>query len=742
MENLHGRIETITVLFEPVRILQKYSLNEICFIGILDKIELEIPLEALTSVDVTTITGGLYRVKIFKHEMKDNAFFAIPVDPRSPYSLILFARWGIKSWCELKPVGQILVADGMIETKTLEEALIEQKKLREKKIGEIISEQTPVSQTAIEEKILKAKMEGRHPRIPVGELLIEEGVITREQLEHALAEQEKGKKKKLGELLIEKGFITEDQLIRVLAKKFYMPTVDLNNEIPNPKALETVPFEISQQLKIFPILDDGTKLVVATCDPTDYSIYDYLRFYSGRRVELVATTRRQIEEAIQRYYPNRIPYSDQTIEDFVLIGDEEVEKEEEILSISESDSKIVNLANKLLIDAYNKEASDIHLEPGFGDYPFTIRYRIDGILRIAHQIPSSYRKALISRLKIMANLDITEHRKPQSGKILIKYQDRKIEYRLEVTPTVGGNEDAVLRILSLAKPLPLESMGFSSHNLELFKKLLEHPYGIILCVGPTGSGKTTTLHSALSQINTAERKIWTVEDPVEIVQPGLRQVQVNPKIGVTFAEVLRSFLRADPDVIMVGEMRDFETAKTAIEASLTGHLVLSTLHTNSAPETIQRLIEMGIDPINFADALLGILAQRLARRLCDRCKYPYHPSQDEFERMVYYYNADWWKKHGMPSYHNDLLLYRKAGCNACNGTGYRGRLAIHELLTGTKKIKEAIKNKRHSDEVKEIALEEGMRTLLMDGIAKVLRGETDLEQVLKVCLTSTVMDYR
>ncbi|HOJ51402.1 MAG TPA: ATPase, T2SS/T4P/T4SS family [Syntrophales bacterium] len=741
-EDLSAHAEWVTILVEPVHILQKYALNDICTIRILERLNLA-QLNGAPEIEVATVTGNIYRVRTCEGMDYERGFWGIPLNGSSPYSLIFFTWVGVKTSCELEKLGQMLFKQGVVEREELEKALAEQEKLRERKLGEIISSQTAISHRAIEEKIEKAKREGRHPRIRVGDILIEAGLITKDQLERALAEQEKGKKKKLGELLIEKGLITEDQLVHVLAHKFRMPMVDLDKEIPNPKALETVPFEIAQRLKVFPLLDDGVKLVAATCDPTDYSIYDYLRFYTRRRIELVAATRRQIEEAIVRHYPKASFLTDHVIEDLtVLEAKEEAEEEDATLSLSESDSQIVNIVNKLLIDAFTKDASDIHLEPGMGDTPLTIRYRIDGICRIAHQIPNSYRRAIISRLKIMANLDIAERRKPQSGKILIKYQNRKIEYRLEVTPTVGGNEDAVLRILTSAKPLPLEKMGFSPKNLQWFKTILEYPYGIILCVGPTGSGKTTTLHSALSHINKEERKIWTAEDPVEIVQPGLRQVQVLPKIGLTFAEVLRSFLRADPDVIMIGEMRDFETAKTAVEASLTGHLVLSTLHTNSAVETIQRLIEMGIEPVNFADALLGILAQRLARRLCEKCKEPYHPTREEFDRLVFHYNAYWWERHEMPTYDDHTLLWRKVGCNNCGGTGYRGRLAVHELVVGTEKIKKEIKARATADTIRNTALEEGMRTLLMDGISKVLQGETDLEQILKVCITSTVSDYR
>lgn len=305
---------------------------------------------------------------------------------------------------------------------------------------------------------------------------------------------------------------------------------------------------------------------------------------------------------------------------------------------------------------------------------------------------------------------------------------------METMATVEGCEDAVLRVLSSSKPLSLKDMGFSPTNLESFKEMLEKPYGIILCVGPTGSGKTTTLHSAIAHINTPERKILTAEDPVEITQKGLRQVQVNARIGLTFQYALRSFLRADPDVIMIGEMRDTETTKTAIEASLTGHLVFSTLHTNSAPETVTRLIEMGMDPFNFSDAILGVLAQRLVRRLCERCKAPYHPDMAEYEDLVRAYGEEWFKANEMPPYSDDLKLMRKTGCEACGGSGYKGRVAIHELLVGTEAVKTAIKQNMPLDEFKTLALHEKMTTLRMDGIFKVFQGIMDISEVMRVCI--------
>jgi len=341
----------------------------------------------------------------------------------------------------------------------------------------------------------------------------------------------------------------------------------------------------------------------------------------------------------------------------------------------------------------------------------------------------------VQRLKIMARLDISERRKPQDGKIRFKHSKGVIELRVATIPTANQNEDVVMRILAGSKPLPLDKMGFSERNLTRFKEIVQKPYGICLVVGPTGSGKTTTLHSALGFINTEDMKIWTAEDPVEITQKGLRQVQVQPKIEFTFAAAMRSFLRADPDVIMVGEMRDHETAAIGIEASLTGHLVFSTLHTNSAPETITRLLDMEIDPFNFADALLGIMAQRLIRTLCPKCKEGYHPSEEEWDEIMEVYGREFFSGLGI-KYSPDTTLYKPnpKGCAACNNTGYKGRMGVHELLTGTDEIKRAVQRRAPIDELRALALKQGMRTLLQDAMEKALRGVTDIKQARSIAV--------
>jgi type II secretory ATPase GspE/PulE/Tfp pilus assembly ATPase PilB-like protein len=361
--------------------------------------------------------------------------------------------------------------------------------------------------------------------------------------------------------------------------------------------------------------------------------------------------------------------------------------------------------------------------------------RIDGACTIYSTIPFSYKNAVVSRIKIMSDLDIAERRKPQDGKIAFKkYGGKDIELRVATIPTQGGLEDIVMRILAAGEPIPLNKMGFSEINYNNFIDVVTQPYGIIFVCGPTGSGKTTTLHSALGYINKTETKIWTAEDPVEITQRGLRQVQVKPKIGFDFAAAMRSFLRADPDVIMVGEMRDKETTSIGIEASLTGHLVFSTLHTNSAPESITRLLDMGMDPFNFADAILAILAQRLVRTLCKDCKKGYNPTEEEYNELMREYGEDDFKKNVDIPYSEDLKLYKPEGCDICNNTGYRGRMAIHELLMGTDEMKKLIQIQAKMEDLRNQAVTDGMTTLKQDGIEKIFAGKCDLLQVRKVCI--------
>ena len=418
--------------------------------------------------------------------------------------------------------------------------------------------------------------------------------------------------------------------------------------------------------------------------------------------------------------------------------------EVEDAQIEQSDNSLVKLINKMILEAQAQGVSDIHVECAAGREKVRIRFRKDGRLAPYLELPHTYRAALLARLKIMCDLDISERRKPQDGKITFSkfHPGSRLELRLATIPTAGGLEDAVLRLLASARPLPLDQLGLSEHNLAALQEAVQRPYGMVLCVGPTGSGKTTTLHSAMASINVPERKIWTAEDPVEITQKGLRQVQVNPKIDWTFAKALRAFLRADPDVIMVGEIRDQETAQMAIEASLTGHLVLSTLHTNSAAETVTRLLDMGMDPFNFADSLLAVLAQRLVRRLCPKCRTARVATPGEIDELAEDWLHAWGDAGGRPdkdalmaswtgrhAQDGRLMFHHAPGCAACDHTGYKGRVALHELLRISRPIRRLVQSSTRAELIQRTAIEEGLRTLRQDGIEKVLAGLTTIADV-------------
>ena len=511
-----------------------------------------------------------------------------------------------------------------------------------------------------------------------------------------------------------------------------------------------------------PVDDTPEGLVICTTDPERIQASRVVNnIFPKSRLSYRVCTQREFKSTLSAFYGGSGDAGSGEMDlgsmDDLLISmggeDDEAAVSQEDVSAA-ADNELVKLVNKIIVDAYKMGASDIHIEPTPGKAKTQIRLRKDGSLLNYIEVPATYRNALVTRLKIMCDLDISEKRKPQDGKIKFKkYGPLDIELRVATIPSQGGVEDVVMRILASGEPIPLDNMGFSVHNLELVKKTVSKPYGLFFVCGPTGSGKTTTLHSILKHINTPDTKIWTAEDPVEITQKGLRQVQINKKAGLTFDIIMRAFLRADPDVIMVGEMRDKETVSIGIEASLTGHLVFATLHTNSAPESIIRLLDMGMDPFNFADALLGILAQRLAKRLCKDCKKPHVATQDEIKDLLSEYseelkNSETWKKdpnaalkaqyaEWVKLFADDkgqIILYDHVGCDKCSGTGYRGRVGLHELLIGTDSVKKAIQEHARVAELFAIALEEGMRTLKQDGIEKVLLGITDMHQVRAVCI--------
>ena len=572
--------------------------------------------------------------------------------------------------------------------------------------------------------------------------LLQNALVTADQLQKALS-LSKNSNRSVESVLIQEFKIRKKEVGKSLSLFYGCPFRTFDPNVP-------VPVELIGSLKKPFLLHDmwvplgwsqkGVEILID--DPGDLRKTGLIRgLTKTKRIHFSVAIKEDIEAFIRHFFNRKTEDSvKEMIDDLELIPDISFEEDDDQKEmdmeekVDESSSQVVRLVDQVIVNALRRNASDIHIEPSPVTNKTGIRLRLDGVCQEYLQVPNSLARGILSRLKIMASLDIAERRLPQDGKIKFRRKGiPPLDLRLATLPTAGGHEDAVLRLLPASGALKLEDMGLSERNMSIMKKILVQPYGLILVVGPTGSGKTTTLHSALDYINNPGVKIWTAEDPVEITQPGLRQVEVKPRIGLDFARVMRAFLRADPDIIMIGEMRDNETASIGIEASLTGHLVLSTLHTNSAPETVTRLLDMGLNPLNFSDALLGVLAQRLVRKLCPNCRKTYHPSPEEFEEIEVQYGKTDFPKLNM-EYTPDLILYRRSKCDACSGTGYKGRMGIHELLEGTPTIKRLVKKEAPTDQIFAQAVKEGMTTLKQDGIYKVLSGLTDMAEVRRVCI--------
>lgn len=544
----------------------------------------------------------------------------------------------------------------------------------------------------------------------LGDLLVESGVITQDQLDYALGN--KGNDEKLGDFLIKENIITEQQLIEVLEFQLGVPHINLNQYTIDQELLQLVPGELAKRAKIMPIRRDKNKLFIAMADPMDYFAIEEVRMATGCQIETGIAAKEDLFQTIAKYYDLQESMDAAMTELNITVQDQNVEQQ-----ITDEESPIVRLVNQLISNAVMQKASDLHFDPQ--ETEVKIRYRIDGVLRTERSLPKHMQNMITARIKIMGNLNITENRVPQDGRIKTTINFRPVDIRLSTLPTIYG-EKIVMRILDLSNAATsIEQLGFSEQNEQLFRNMIARPNGIMLITGPTGSGKSTTLYAALSHLNDEGVNIITVEDPVEYRLEGVNQIQVKEEVGLTFAAGLRSILRQDPDIVMIGEIRDLETAEIATRASLTGHLVLSTLHTNSAVESISRLEDMGIEPFLIASSLVGVMAQRLVRRVCRDCAQPVPATIREKELFA---------EAGL----SIETVHRGRGCVACNQTGYRGRLAIHEILPVDRTVKEYILQRNGIQSIMQYMKKAGYRTLMEDGMLKVLEGLTTTEEVLRV----------
>lgn len=754
--------KTQIISFDEIKCLQ--LLSPIAIVAEQDFLEARaeevFPASEKQAYNIALIDGSTLYGETMSYINNESGLYIFPVLKDTNIEKHFIPRQAIKEYQIGMPIGDILIEENLATSDDIELALDHQKELRSQRIGDYLNEHQIISTDELHKAISHQE---ERPVLRLGEALKELHLINDKQLEQALKQQKENRSLRLGQILIKMGVVDDRTLKGTLAKKLGIPYVNLSKFNFDPNATRLINRDLSKKYTLIPLCIHNGMLVVALEDPMNIKAIDELRFVTQMNILPAMASREDILEAAQEYYPSETEWYHEENSPINENNDGSLEFDEEVSSsgddlanklfeedktrasaaeeetIAESDNTLVQLVNKMIMDAVAAKASDIHIETYPDKKNTVVRFRIDGSLVNYLEIPANFRNALISRIKIMCQLDISERRKPQDGKLDFKqFGPKKVELRVATIPTSNGLEDIVMRVLAASKPLPMKKLGINESDLVAMQNMVTKPHGLLLVCGPTGSGKTTTLHSLLGHINKPERKIWTAEDPIEITQAGLRQVQVNAKIDWSFANAMRSFLRADPDVIMVGEMRDEETTKIGIEASLTGHLVLSTLHTNSAPESVVRMLDLGMDPFNFADALLGILAQRLAKSLCVKCKEAYVPTKIELQMLAEEYvlntalNASVILKNWQTQ-DNKPTLHKAKGCKSCNDTGYNGRIGLYELMTVNPSIKHLIQSRAVVSDIANEALKNGMTTLKQDGISKVLAGHTDLAQVRAVC---------
>jgi len=697
-----------------------YPLDEVVcifFLGDGKGVDVRLPGEVLD--DVQTVDGDTIKVRVLKQQPIEEGFYAIPVEYDDRVQRIFFTRAGVRSRQEERPLGEILRDDGIAAEQEVQAALKEQQRLRERKIGQIVREQHGVPRAAVERaERQKQRAPAKKGKMKLGDILIEAGLITEQQLAEALELQRSGSSKHLGDILIGKGIITEEQLVKSLAKKFRLKFVDLEDIEINPDALEAVSTELALRLHVLPIDIDDRRVVVATSEPTNASIADALRFRTGLWVELVVATPSQIKEALGKH----VGVEEELVQLAVEAGGEHEEEEIEDARKLEAEAEqapIVRLSNKILLEGIRAGASDIHVFPT--ENSVKVSFRVHGLLKEHLKLEKKIHLSLITRFKIIAGMDIAEHRMPQDGRIKISSEGRKVEIRVSCMPGLHG-ENMVFRILNQGvEQRRLDDLGFEPEVVAAIRRIVQAHHGMMLVTGPTGSGKSTTMLAVMRDLTNKPKHLISLEDPIEGQVPGVNQIQINEKIGFTFASALRNILRHDPDVIMVGEIRDSETAKIAVQAALTGHVLISSLHTNTAVGAFMRLEDMGVEAFMVASTVRGVVAQQLLPRLCEHCREKREADPEVLEFI---------RRRGIDM--GQAADYQATGCRQCDDTGVSGRIMVYEFLEVNRHIQAMINKGSPEEEIQKQAREAGMISMAERAARAASEGLITLDSVVSL----------
>ena len=645
----------------------------------------------LEEIIVNTVTGNKFRVQMTRNRPHENGFFAFTDNKESPFERFFFYNHGVRNLEHPKPIGQTLVDNKVIPPNGMKKALDTQKILHKQQLGDLLITQRRVEALDVE----KALAQQSKKPLKIGELLVEAGLITEQDLQQALAEQAKNRNMKVGEILIKMGLVSEDELVSSLAKKFNLPFINLDDYVLNPELIEQFDINLLMRFQVLPVTSSEDTLTVASPDPINFDAFDAIRFQTNKRITEVLATPTQIQKALETGVSMQAGNSDEWLSIERISDNKEDESENEVLEVKAAEAPpIVRLVNKILINGLHKGASDIHILPQARE--LLLLYRINGELQQEMVLEKWVQRRMISRIKLLSGMNIAEHRVTQDGRMLVRHEDKTVEFRVSCIPNAYG-ESLVMRILGKEMATDLQTLGLSEKDRRSLAQMIRKPFGLILATGPTGSGKSTTLFALIQSIIKLPLHIITIEDPVESEIRGANQVQINTKVGLSFASVLRNVLRHDPDVIMVGEMRDEETTSIGIEAALTGHLMFSTLHTNSAVDTVIRLLDLGVPNYLLAPALRGVISQNLVKRLCEHCHRPLDSEEDEIYTLLQDMQLE-----------RPETLYQPGECEHCNHSGFSGRIMVYEFLEITEPVRHAIHNGMIGDELLKIAESEGM----------------------------------